>query len=651
MIRDHTYRPDIDGLRALAVVVVIIFHASHDLLPGGFVGVDVFFVISGYLITSIILREIDAGTFTLAGFYARRCRRILPALVVVLSATWAIGRVALAEADFQMVGKHILGGSTFTSNILLWRETGYFDIAAIRKPLLHLWSLGVEEQFYLVWPPLAMLAVVWRGRPLALSFVLLTASIALAAGLPPSQGDATFYLLPTRMWELLTGAVLLQMQPWVAASIARGSIRREATAIAGLLLIGVVCFFEPGTGRARIAWLAAPVAGAALVIAARDAWVNRRLLSNPGVVLIGLISYPLYLWHWPLLSMVTLLAGQTPMQQLQRLKYGAVALAFLLAWLTWRLVERPVRRLATQTAERPRRNQHVLAFSAVVLIVFSTVGWTSWHRGRVHDVVAIAADEPLLDGAALFPGTDYHRVSTANAVLLLVGDSHSNHLVPGLVPEARAHGFGVSHVGWAGCLGVPLAVRLWGSAELFKDCQATIASSSARFLDDPRVKIVLFAARAGMYSVGTDRSDAVAEGGFVKMPTDARSRVLYDGYSATMRRLEASGRRIALMLDVPELDFEPHYCVARLASATFMGNLCAIARHTVDERQAAYRDVISRLQREHPQLAVFDPVPLFCDTAWCYARRNGRMMYRDPNHLSPDGSAFIAEALGRVLFQ
>ena len=479
MIRDHTYRADIDGLRAVAVVLVILFHASSELLPGGFIGVDVFFVISGYLITSIILREIRAGSFTLSGFYARLCRRILPALVVVLAATWAIGRVALTEADFQMVGKHILGGSTFTSNILLWRESGYFDIAAIRKPLLHLWSLGVEEQFYLVWPPLAMLAVFRGWRPLLLSSTILAASVALAAGLPPAQGDFTFFFLPTRMWELLAGAVLVQAEQ---ARDDRGSAPigsragREVMAIVGALLIGIVCFFDPGTGRGRIAWLVAPVAGAALVIAARDAWINRRLLSNPGVVLIGLISYPLYLWHWPLLSIVTLLAGQTPMQQLQRLKFGAVALAFLLAWLTWRLVERPVRRVATQTPDRPRRNSQVLAVSAALLVVMSVVGARAWDRGRARDLVAVALDEVLLDGAALFPGTDYHRVSRADSVVLLIGDSHSNHLVPGLVPEARAHGFGVSHVGWAGCLGVPLTARLWGGPDLFEKCESTVVA-------------------------------------------------------------------------------------------------------------------------------------------------------------------------------
>ncbi|MBI3401482.1 MAG: acyltransferase [Acidobacteria bacterium] len=653
MSRADSYRPDIDGLRAVAVVLVILFHATPGLLPGGFIGVDVFFVISGYLITSIILREISDGAFTLRSFYARRCRRILPALVVVLTATWAIGRATLTATDFQFVGKHILGGATFTSNILLWRETGYFDIAAGRKPLLHLWSLGVEEQFYLVWPPLAMLAVIRRWRPLWLSAILLTGSLILAIALSPAQGDATFYLLPTRMWELLVGAVLVQME-WrsdaPADPTASSGVWREARAVIGLLLIFAVCLFDPGTGRARLAWLVAPVAGAALLISARGAWINRQLLARRAIVWIGLISYPLYLWHWPLLSMVTLLAGQTTMQQLAVLKAGAVTLAFVLSALTWRWVELPVRRLATETAARPRRNVQVLAVSAGVLIAMSGAGAWTWDRSRPSEDT-IAADEPLRDATVLFPDADYRRMSTRESVVVLVGDSHSNHLLPGLVPEARRHGFGVSYVGLPGCTGVTLATRIWGPPDMFERCQTLADATLSRFVPDPAAKVFVFAVRGGLYSVGTDSSDATSGHPWVELPSETRQRVLYEGYSAAMTRIERAGKRVALVQDVPELGFDPHYCEARLATAKFLGNECSIARETVDDRQRAYRRVVARLRQAHPQLAVFDPLPLLCDRRWCYAKRNGQIMYRDPTHLSAAGSAMVAESLGKILFR
>ena len=649
------YRPDIDGLRAVAVGVVILFHATPDVLPGGFIGVDVFFVVSGYLITSIILREIRGGTFTLRNFYARRCRRILPALVVVLAATWAIGRAALTQADFQTVGKHILGGSTFTSNILLWRETGYFDIAAVRKPLLHLWSLGVEEQFYLVWPPLAMLAVVRRWHPLWLSSILLAGSLALAIALSPAHGDATFYLLPMRMWELLVGAVLVQLE-WRAgggpAPRRPNSVWREARAVVGLLLIGAVCFFDPGTGRARIGWLVAPVLGAALVISARGAWVNRRLLAPRAVVLMGLISYPLYLWHWPLLSVVTLLAGQTTMQQLGLLKAGAVLLAFVLAALTWRWVELPLRRLATPTAARPRRTEQVLVFSACVLIAMSVVGVRTWDRGRrPPEVDTIAGDEPLLDTTALFPGAYHPRMSSADSVVVLLGDSHANHLVPGLVPEARKHKFGVTYIGLPGCPGVPLSTSIWGAPDMFEQCQSLTDATLSHFVPDPTAKIFVFAVRGGLYTVGTDSADTKTGKPRVEVSLETRQRVLFEGYTKVMSQLERAGKRFALVQDVPELGFDPYYCEARFATAKFMGNECSIARETVDDRQRDYRRVVTRLQQDHPQLLVFDPLPLFCDSRWCYAKRNGMMMYRDTTHLSAAGSALLAEGLVKILFR
>ena len=664
MSRAEEYRPDIDGLRAVAVVLVVLFHATGDLLPGGFIGVDVFFVISGYLITSIILREIHTGTFTLRRFYARRCRRILPALVVVLAATYAIARASLTPLDFSFVSKHVLGGATFTSNILLWRENGYFDIAAIRKPLLHLWSLGVEEQFYLVWPPLAMLAVVRRWRPLWLSAFLLVGSLALAIGVPPAQADAAFYLLPARMWELLVGAVLVQME-WRSepagswrpasagpiASAAASCVWRELRSVIGVLLIFAVCFFDPGYGRARIAWLVAPVAGAALVISARGAWINRRLLGLRVVVWIGLISYPLYLWHWPLLSIVTLVAGQATMPQLNLLKGGAVALAFGLAALTWWWVELPARRLAAVTPARPRRNEQVLVFSACVLIAMGTVGWRTWDRGRAPELDAVAGDEPLLDTASLFPGAGYHRMSAAGSVVLLLGDSHSRHLLPGLVPEARRRGFGVTHIGFAGCPGVPFSVRLWGLESHHEQCQALVGATLSHFLDDPTVKAVVFAARGAMYTVGTSSGILDPEAQPLKVPLETRLRTIYEGYSDTMTRVERAGKRFLLVLDIPELTYEPGYCEARLSSATLVSNKCAMPRQTVDDRQRDFREIVGRLQREHPQLQVFDPLLLLCDSRWCYAKRNGMMMYRDNNHLSGAASVMVADALGKILFR
>ena len=647
------YRPDIDGLRAVAVVLVILFHALPDVFAGGFVGVDVFFVISGYLITSIILRETRAQTFTLQNFYARRCRRILPALIVVLAATWTIGRVALTSDDFRILGKHILGGATFTSNILLWQETGYFDISAVRKPLLHLWSLGVEEQFYLVWPPLVMLAVVRRWRPLLLSAVVLVSSLAFATVMMPARDDLVFYLLPARMWELLAGAVLVQLE-WrtgeaVDSHTWRG-VAHELKGVAGLLLIGIPCLVDPGFGRSRIAWLIAPVVGTVLVTSAAGARINRQVLSHPVLVLVGLFSYPLYLWHWPLLSVVTLLSERATVFQITLLKAGAVSLAFLLAWLTWRFVELPVRRFAVApSVSRPRRNRQVLLFSACALVATSAVGWFSWDRAHTAEVAA-EAGEPLLSGDTVYPGASYSRYSSAASVVLLVGDSHSSHLLSGLVPLARKHGFGVSHFGYGGCLGLPLTERLWGTVELFGRCQSSADAILRYFLRDPAVKIILFSARGELYAEGKEAGIVTAADNNTAMPTDVRQRVLHDAYADAISKAENASKRAVLALDIPELDFDPEYCLGRLSSSTRFGKQCAIERRSVDERQRNYRSVVQRLQSEYPRLTVFDPIPLLCDSVWCYAKRNGLLMYRGDNHLGVDGSRIVAKQLGEVLF-
>ena len=202
------YRPDIDGLRALAVLAVVGFHASPRFVPGGFVGVDVFFVISGFLISGILLRDCAADRFSFADFYARRVRRIFPALIVILLATWAIGWYVLVGDEFKQLERHVAAGATFTSNILLWKEAGYFDPRAELKPLLHLWSLAIEEQFYLIWPPI--LYACWKRKLNILSamLVIIAASFALNVALAPANGVADFYLPTSRMWELLAGGLL-----------------------------------------------------------------------------------------------------------------------------------------------------------------------------------------------------------------------------------------------------------------------------------------------------------------------------------------------------------------------------------------------------------------------------------------------------------
>lgn len=353
------YRPDIDGLRGVAVTAVVLFHAFPLVAPGGFVGVDVFFVISGFLITQIIVAGLRDGTFSFSGFYARRIRRIFPALTLVLAVAFVGGWMLLAADGMQQLGRHIGAGVLFVSNLALWRESGYFDSAADTKPLLHLWSLGIEEQFYLAWP--LLLVAAWRRRAslIWLTVVLAGASFLLNIYLTRVDLLGPFYSPLTRVWELLIGA-------WLALALERSMPAPPRSAnlwsAGGLaLIVTAVVALDRTSHFPR--WLALlPTVGAALMVSAGPAaWLSRHLLSWRPLVFMGLISYPLYLWHWPLLSFARIAMGDTPPVAVRT----ALVLASVgLAWLTFVWLERPVRSGWARRGAVP-----VLVSSMVLLLV------------------------------------------------------------------------------------------------------------------------------------------------------------------------------------------------------------------------------------------------------------------------------------------
>jgi peptidoglycan/LPS O-acetylase OafA/YrhL len=336
------YRPDIDGLRAIGVASVVIFHAFPLLLRGGFIGVDIFFVISGFLISGIIFNALSEEKFSLRDFYIRRIRRIFPALLLVLAATIALGFTQLLPHQLAQLGKHVLAGSTFVSNLVLSTESGYFDTASDEKPLLHLWSLGVEEQFYMFWPLLVMAA--WRFRngifySTAVVFVVSMATNILQTSTNPSLA---FYLPFGRLWELLVGASLAYAVHFRGNGLERlvGSRRSLISALglaAVILGFSVINRWQPFPGG----WALLPTLGCAAMIAAGPtAFINRRLLSHPAALFLGKISYPLYLWHWPLLVYLNIHALNNPSPAA---RLALVALAVMLAWLTCRLIETPIK--------------------------------------------------------------------------------------------------------------------------------------------------------------------------------------------------------------------------------------------------------------------------------------------------------------------
>ncbi len=421
-----SYRPDIDGLRAIAVGAVVIYHAFPSALRGGFIGVDVFFVISGFLISGIIFKSLERGQFSFGEFYARRVRRIFPALIVVLIACLACGWFLLLADEYQALGKHVASGAGFVSNFALWSEAGYFDATAQAKPLLHLWSLAIEEQFYLGWPLLAWLAYRSHKNLFALTLLVAIGSFAVNVATVATHPTAAFYSPLARFWELMIGSFLAYVSIHKAQYLSRYSDLRS---FIGIALIAVSALFL--TDRSPFpGWLAlVPTVGALLVLsAAPTSWLNRNVLSNRILAWIGLISYPLYLWHWPALFVVSLVSVPSRIPRLI-----AVLISIFLAAITFLLIEKPIRRTRPTSTSVIFLGAGMAVCGALGLAIFVGKGLAFRLPPQFEAFAApspvITPTDCLLSDRADFP-TQCTLLSHRPAVFLW-GDSHANSLAAG----------------------------------------------------------------------------------------------------------------------------------------------------------------------------------------------------------------------------
>src|SRR5215469_8697333 len=371
------YRPDIDGLRAVAIVPVVLFHAGFALWGGGFVGVDVFFVISGYLIASFILSEIQAGKFSLRNFYLRRIRRIFPALFTMMAASAAIGSLLLTPHAYRRLGESIAATALFSSNFLFWLQSGYFAAPLEERPLLHTWSLGVEEQFYLAFPVFLMLLCrFFPSRLVGATLTLFVLSFGVNVFTVKAHSSFAFFLAPSRIWELFLG-VLLAVG---ALAPPRNDQWSEAAGVVGALLIGCAIFgISQSTVFPGFAALL-PTIGAALIIWAGMGGKGRvtRLLSRPVAVLVGKLSYSLYLWHFPLLAFagyVSIGGASLP------LRLAMIALSIILAYASWICIEQPVRQGRGVFARR----ETVFGAAAAAIALFGGFGVITYFADGFPD--------------------------------------------------------------------------------------------------------------------------------------------------------------------------------------------------------------------------------------------------------------------------
>ncbi len=466
-----SHRPEIDGLRAVAVLPVILFHAHVPGFSGGFVGVDVFFVISGFLITTIIAEALDDGRFSFLDFYARRARRILPALTVVVLATLPAAWLIMLPEAFKQFAESVAAVGGFSSNVLFWMKSGYFDTAAELKPLLHTWSLAVEEQYYVLFP--AFMLALWRFGRASVVYALTSIfviSLGLSQWMAHAHPDANFYLLPSRAWELMVGSLAAL---WAVRKRSLGSGPEDhgapglglgATVDAGLALLGLAMilasiFIYDETTPFPSLWALVPTIGTALVLLCADAseTLAGRLLSLRGLVSIGLVSYSAYLWHQPIFALTRILAFRQPPVRIM-LALSVVSLA--LAWASWRFIEVPFRRA------RGRVRPVVLGAVASLALVCLGGGLVATglqkrafiaslsplRRATLARIEAATKELTVIDdGACRFgvpeiPDASSNRrfdacVAKHGKALVVLGDSHAANLQRALIAGGSAPDF------------------------------------------------------------------------------------------------------------------------------------------------------------------------------------------------------------------
>jgi len=636
-----TYRPDIDGLRAIAVLAVVVHHLSPSLLPGGYVGVDIFFVISGYLITKIIDREISDGTFTYLNFYERRARRIFPALFSVLIATFIAGYFIFLPSDLVSTLKATIGTVFFSSNFVFWREMkqGYFAATDIGlNPLLHTWSLAVEEQFYVFFPILLFFCAKYFPK-YTKNILILTALISLAASavLIRSCSVAVFFLSPFRIWELLAGSVLaINTIPQI-----RDRMARELFAILGLALILAACiFYTPKTTFPGVAALA-PVLGAAVLIhsgTGGNSFVLRMITIKP-MIFVGTISYSLYLWHWPIIVFIKYKFG---IDFFQDLLIPVAAASFGVAYLSFRFIEQPFRS-KSEVFSGPR----IFGSSAVcaaILLLMSITGLiqSGYSRRFPQEVAKLDQDrQPFIpykscDGKSL---GSWCRIGKpdAEASIFLWGDSHLLALAPALNKIFEDKGVNAILAVRSACpplLGVASKRR--------PDCEMRNKVIKKFIADNSKIQTVVM---AGFWSTyfKSESSLILAEN---SAPVTRKSPA-QQALKTTLDWLESTRKRVVVIGPIPVHQENVPFA---LALEVAIGR--DFPKATFIDQKKLHSDFYEAVEFKSrgAQLTFLDPIDWLC-TATCTTSVGATAAYRDAHHLSVAGSMLLVDQLSVGIFR
>lgn len=663
------YRPEVDGLRAVAVIPVILFHAGFESFAGGYVGVDVFFVISGYLITSILVEQLQGGHFSLTGFYLRRMRRILPALYLVMAASFPLAWLLLTPSDLRDFSQSLVAVALFSSNLLFLHEAGYWNGLAELKPLIHTWSLGVEEQYYLLFP--LFLLGLWRlgqGSRLIVFGAIGVVGLALSQWAVLTHPEAAFYLLPFRLWELALGCLIAlwaQRAPtlFTAAGAAWQDGTRQALALLGLaLILAAMAFYDRLTPFPGLAALL-PTLGAGLILLfSGPRTLVGRWLSARVPVLIGLCSYSAYLWHQPLLAFAQHGALEEP-QTMTRLTMCVIA--GLLAWLTWRWVERPFR------DRRSVSDRRMVALAVGGLVLFVALGSAGHLSGgwsqRVDPRLRIAALSEVCEPSLGTLGPACRMTPGDRDLVLVYGDSHARALAGQLKARLGEAGMGSLLALNDGCLPLAEVYRENERGSIGQDNQACldfVRGVDAMLEQTPIIRQVVMIGRwtLGVEGVRFDNG----EGGVERGSLPARLQPLVNGQPVRLdgrqrldalgRKLQASvermlldGRRVVLVYPVPEAGWSVPAQLQKIQFYRGSDTLYPLDGSTSRDRfwqrnQRTYGllDAIG----PHSELRRTYPEQRFCGGETpdrCRVHEAGIPLYRDDDHPYAAGAAWLAD--------
>ena len=616
LVNPITYRADIDGLRAVAIIVVMLYHAFPTTFRGGFIGVDIFFVISGYLISSFIFKGISTFKFSFINFYIRRINRILPALLLILIALFSLSWYFFIPDDLMKISKHVFGSSVFLSNLVYLSEAGYFDDAAELKPLLHLWSLGIEEQFYIIWPLILILG--FRFRLNVLILILLCIAISFVLNIYRSGYDANFafFSLQTRAWELLFGAAIACMAPALRQATTVPKLFVHAASLLGLALLLAGLLLIDKERRFPGWWALLPTIGSGLLIATgSNALVNRYILAFSPLRTIGLISYPLYLWHWVLLSFATIVTAH-PLNTTQTL--SLIGLSAGLASATYLFIERPI-----------RHSLNTGKTASILLVLMVIVGAIGLYGYRHQGMLGQTKKAVLIDDTGVYPCRSSFLAKqlcvfgnrTSAETILIYGDSHAEHLT-----AALADTFGERY----------RIIFAYSSSCYFGEHPSNIYKRPAscdtfvelaRTLKDQNIVATIVSQRWHGYGIKNSSEITAAVNDAIKA-------------------LELNPKKIIVVGSTADVDLHcakyNYYFEGMKKSQSCHENSASMAINQLFIKTTKNLDKPTNVFFVYPYQAL-------CPNDRCEAIRNGMLLYGDTHHITRAGAALVMPQIKRAL--